>query len=69
MKDSSQLKTGELDEIIKIKWFNYRLINLSKNNKDHLFFQIGFSLWIRQLYYLSKDTNNSNKKEKHKRPL
>ena len=48
------LKTGELDKITRIRFFNYHLITLSINNKDHLFFKIGFSLWFRQLYYLSK---------------
>ena len=65
-KEDNQLETEKLDEITKIKWFSYRLINLSKNNKDHLFFQMGFSLWIRQLDCLSKSTNNFNKKEKIK---
>lgn len=63
MKRGNQFKMGELDEITQIKWFNYHLINLSKDKGDHLFFQMGFSLWIRQLYYLSQDTNNFNKKQ------
>ena len=60
-KKDNQFKAGELDELSKIRWFSYDLINLSINNKDHLFFQMGFSLWIRQLYYLSKDINFNKK--------
>ena len=61
-KFENQFKTENLDQIYsKIKWLSYHLINLSKEKKDHLLFQMAFHLWIRQLYYLSKDTNNFKK--------
>ena len=62
-KLKSQFKTEHLDEIyIEIKWFSYHLIDLSKEKKDHLLFQMALRLWVRQLYGLSQ--NNPNQKNK-----
>ena len=64
-KSENQFKEEKLDEIYsKIKWFTYHLISLSKVKNDHLLFQMAFRLWIRQLYYLSSQKNNSDQKEK-----
>ena len=40
-----------------INQFNYNIVGLAMDKKDHLFFQIGFSLWIQQLYYLLEQKN------------